>query len=127
MQLRLMDEVMDLGPRGVALLCAAEDAGALDQPELSSTQPEPPSDHPEPSSTQPEPSSIHPEPSSTQPEPSSYQPPSSTQPELSIQPISSEKAKGSTLPSLHPSVLCPPARFCSQSDSWVCSWEEDRS
>lgn len=29
MQLRLMDEVMDLGPRGVALLCAAEDAGAL--------------------------------------------------------------------------------------------------
>lgn len=29
MHLRLMDEVMDLGPRGVALLCAAEDAGAL--------------------------------------------------------------------------------------------------
>lgn len=29
MQLRLMDEVMDLGPRGVALLCAAEDAGGL--------------------------------------------------------------------------------------------------
>lgn len=29
MQLRLLDEVMDLGARGVALLCAAQDATAL--------------------------------------------------------------------------------------------------
>lgn len=29
MQLRLMDEVMDLGPHGVALLCAEEEADGL--------------------------------------------------------------------------------------------------